>query len=255
MLDVKESYNAHAGQWTTRLSEGKNPAHSLLEKPAMLSMLPPLENCRILALGCGSGEELALLIQRGADESGIVGIDVSTELLDRARAAYPLAKFELRSMEQLDDYADNSFDFIYSSLTLHYALDWRPVLSAVRRVLKPGGQFLFSTHHPLKWGAQVTRSAATDTFFMGYERPKEGAPTVHGDYLGSREIHDLWFGNMPVTYYHRPLSAIMADILASGLQITEFAEPAPVPEAAMINPGFHAIHSRIPMFMIFRLKK
>lgn len=255
MVDVKEAYNAHAGQWATRLSEGNNPAHSLLEKPAMLGMLPDLSGCRILALGCGSGEEIALLMQRGAKARDVVGIDVSVELLDRARETYPETCFELRSMENLNDYATESFDFVYSSLTMHYALDWIPILSQIARILKPNGRMLFSTHHPLKWGAAVERGEAIDTFFMGYERPKAGAPTVHGDYLGTRQIHDVWFGNMSVSYYHRPLSAIINDILAAGLKIVEFAEPAPVPEAVAINPGFHAIHSKIPMFMIFQLKK
>ena len=255
MTDVAKSYNDHASEWTKRLLEGGNPAHSLLEKPAMAAMVPDLAGKRILAIGCGSGEEVALLLAHGATPSNIVGIDVSDELIQTAQKTYPDAKFEVRAMENLDVFDDASFDFVYSSLTMHYALDWLPILSNVKRILSPGGRMLFSTHHPIKWGAEAKRGETIDCFRMGYDRPKAGMPTVYGDYLGSRQISDVWFGKMPVSYYHRPLGAIIKDILSSGLTIRDFVEPAPIPEARELNPGFHAMHSRIPMFMIFDLVK
>lgn len=255
MSESSQSYDLHAAQWTQRLLSGNNHAHSLLEKPAMHAKLPDLAGKRVLAMGCGSGEELALLLDRGARGRDIVGIDLSPELIQTARQAYPDARFDVLPMESLHGFADEEFDYVYSSLTMHYACDWLPILQQIRRILKPRGRFLFSTHHPVKWGAEVTRGDRADRFMMGYDRPTDGAPTVHGNYLETRRIDDVWFGNMPVSYYHRPLHAIMADILGSGLLIRAFDEPAPVIGAREKNAGFHAIHSRIPLFMIFDLEK
>lgn len=256
MVDVAQTYNEHAGQWVERLKRGENAAHSLLEKPAMFGLLPHLAGKKILALGCGSAEEVELFLQRGAEQENIVGIDISNELISRARSAYPRASFEVRAMEELDVYGRDTFDFVYSSLALHYSDNWLPILSQVHRILRPGGRMLFSTHHPVKWGAKVQRSTELDTFFMGYERPKSGAPTISGDYLGARPVTDEWFDKkMSVSFYHRPLSAIIRDIVGAGLTIVDFVEPSPIAAAAEVNPGFHAIHSRIPLFMIFLLQK
>lgn len=44
-----------------------------------------------------------------------------------------------------------SFDFVYSSLALHYSDDWDNLLIGINRVLKPRGTLLFSTHNPEYW--------------------------------------------------------------------------------------------------------
>lgn len=253
MVDAAQAYNKHAEEWSLRLASGNNHAHSLLEKPAMAQLLPDLAGKKILAIGCGSGEEVALLLYRGAQEADIVGIDVSESLIATARMNFPKTTFHVCAMEDLSRFADRSFDMVYSSLTMHYAEQWQPILEQVKRVLKRGGNYLFSTHHPVKWGSLVTRGASEDTFSMGYIRPKAGTPTVQGDYLGTRRIDDVWFGSMPVSYYHRPLGAIMADVIGSGLRIRAFVEPTPISLAQETAPGFHAIHSKIPLFMIFDL--
>lgn len=253
-MTAKESYDNHADQWSARLVSGANPAHSLLEKPAMNAMLPDLHGKRVLAIGCGSGEEVAMLLGQGMVQKNLVGIDVSMKLIETARASFPDAWFDVLPMEELGVFPDAAFDFVYSSLTMHYAADWAPILAQVKRILRPGGRMLFSTHHPVKWGAQVLRGPSMDQFAMGYDRPKSGMPTVYGDYLGTRKVNDTWFGNMDVSYHHRPLEALLGDILASGLTLRRFREPAPVPEAKDINPAFWEIHSKIPLFMIFELE-
>lgn len=251
--DAAETYNAHAQQWAERLRAGNNPAHRFLEKPAMLAKLPNLRGQRVFCIGCGSGEEILLLRSRGA--ASIYAIDVSESLLEIARAAHPDVEFAVRSMEERQPFADGSFDFVYSSLTLHYAVAWRGILAEVARLLRPGGRMLFSTHHPVKWGAQVTRGEDRDTFLMGYDRPKDHMPTIFGDYLGTRRIADRWFGTMAVEYWHRPLTDILRDVFASGLQLVDFVEPAPTEEARAENPAFFEIHSRVPLFMILELQK
>lgn len=250
---VAQSYNDHAASWAERLKSGNNAAHRFLEKPAMFGKLPDLTGRRVLCIGCGSGEEVEMLLAKGA--SAIHGIDISESLIQIAKTSYPQATFEVRSMDNLQSFEDASFDYVYSSLTLHYSDNWLSILSEVRRILKAGGVMLFSTHHPVKWGSLVLRGDDHDTFTMGYDRPKSGMPHVYGDYLGSRRISDKWFGSMIVEYFHRPLSAIMRDVVESGMTLTDFLEPVPTEEAKTESPAFWEIHSRIPLFMIFELRK
>lgn len=249
----EDSYNQHAEAWADRLRSGNNVAHYLLEKPAMRGLLPDLEGKRILCIGCGSGEECELLEAAGA--SKIHGIDTSKALIDLASTSYPRHSFEVRAMEDLAPIAAESYDYVYSSLTLHYSDNWRPILGEVRRILRPGGVMLFSTHHPVKWGSHVARGAEQDSFTMGYVRPKTGEPAVQGDYLNSRKIEDLWFGNMRVEYFHRSMQEMLGDVIASGLKLRRFVEPSPVPSAKTENPAFWAIHSRIPLFLIMELAR
>lgn len=248
-----DSYNRQAGQWAERLRQGNNPAHRFLEKPAMFAKLGDIKGAGVLCIGCGSGEEVSMLLESGARH--IQGIDISEKLIQIARDTYPQVSFDVQSMEDMHVFPDDSFDFVYSSLTLHYAQDWSSILREVHRILTPGGRMLFSTHHPVKWGAEVVRSPEMDTFRMGYDRPAGASPTVFGDYLGSRRIADQWFGSMDVEYHHRPLEAIFKDVLSSGLTLLDFLEPKPTEEARTENPGFWEIHSRIPLFMIFELEK
>ena len=246
------SYNASAKEWADRLRSGNNQAHRFLEKPAMFAKLPDVKGLRVLCVGCGTGEECDALTSSGAT---VVGIDIGSGLINEARKAYPDIEFLIMDVESLQ-FADASFDFVYSSLTLHYLEDWTTALSEIKRVLVPGGHFLFSTHHPIKWGSQVTRGESQDAFLMGYERPKDGsAPQVYGDYLTPRKLEDTWFGSFTVTFYHRPLSHILRDIIGSGMVVDDFIEPLPSVEAKTEAEAFWAIHRAIPLFMIFDLRK
>lgn len=157
-------------------------------------------------------------------------------------------------MEKLN-FTANSFDLVYSSLTMHYVKDWTKTLLGINKILKKNGIFLFSTHHPVKWGAAANRTKKKDAFLMGYEKYESGKSNVFGDYLNTRKINDVWFNEFKVSYYHRPLSEIINDITKSGFTILDFLEPKPIKAIIKEKPNFYEIHSKIPLFMIFELRK
>ena len=152
--NTTESYSNYAQQWAERMRSGKNIAHEYLEKPAMYGKLPDLTGLDVLCIGCGTGEECHYLKSLGARR--VVGIDISEGLIEYAKKSYPELEFKIMDMEHLD-FTTESFDFVYSSLVMHYIDSWKSVLGAISKVLKRGGRFLFSTHHPAKWGAEKTR--------------------------------------------------------------------------------------------------
>lgn len=251
-LETVNSYNQNAKKWAERLRGGKNIRHEYLEKPAMFAKLPNLKGLRILCVGCGSGEECQRLKELGASE--VVGIDISKGLIEQARYSYPDITFEVMDMERIN-FSVESFDFAYSSLALHYLKDWQSVLEGVFRVLKPDRKFLFSTHHPIKWAAESQTLKNESKITLGYALKGDGKYEIFGDYLNSRKIDDIFFDKLRVSYFHKPLSEIIREILKSGFQINDFLEPKPSDSIKKERPDFYAVHQKIPLFMIFELKK
>ncbi len=247
-----QSYDAYALKWAERMRSGKNLAHTFLEKPAMYQQLPNLKGKSVLCIGCGTGEECAHLQSRGAKK--VIGIDISKGLIDYAKTSYPNLAFHVMDMEQLD-FPEQTFDFVYSSLTMHYIDNWLDTLRGIHRILKQHGTFLFSTHHPMTWGAEVTRMSESESRVLGYEKHTSGEYTVFGDYFNARKVDDVWFNEFHVSYYHRPLSAIIKDIRDSGFVISDILEPKPLASVIEENSNFYAIYGKIPLFMIFELTK
>ncbi len=248
-----KSYDKYAVEWAKKMRSGENTAHSYLEKPAMYNKLPDLKGKSILCIGSGTGEECEHLKSLGAKR--VVGIDISKGLINVAKESYPDLEFYVMDMEKLN-FPPNTFDYVYSSLVMHYVKDWTKSLNCIRKVLKTSGTVLFSTHHPIKWGADIFRGSKTTQVSMGYSKDSlKNTASVQGDYLNSRKINDKWFDNFEVTYYHKSLSEIFLEIRESNFEIVDFIEPKPVNSVKKVKKVFWDIHSKIPLFMIFELKK
>ena len=248
-----ESYNNYARKWAQRMRSGKNSAHDLLEKPAMEILLPDLHGKKILCAGCGSGEECGHMQELGAGE--IIGVDVSAKLLELARRSHPGIKFIEADIETLE-LESNYFDLVYSSLVMHYMPDWKTALANINRMLKAGGRFIFSTHHPLFNAMTKTKVDDISSRLYGVARENGRLKEIYGDYYTPRLIEDVWFeGEFEVNYYHRSLEDIIADILSSGFTIKGYYEPRPIEDAKIDDPDLYSVHTRLPLFMIFDLAK
>lgn len=100
---------------------------------------------RLIDLGCGPGQTTKFLSGCGIDD--IVGTDISPQMVEVAKGLSPNLDFEVADMLQLK-YADESF----GSAVAFYAIvhfDLAQILIAFKeigRVLKKGGEFLFSFH-------------------------------------------------------------------------------------------------------------
>jgi ubiquinone/menaquinone biosynthesis C-methylase UbiE len=94
-----------------------------------------------LDLGCGDG-----LLTAELEAKVLVGADVSTVALSRARSRLPEAVdlVELEPGGRLP-FADNEFDLVLCTETLEHVHDVQLLLSEVRRVLRPGGRLAVTT--------------------------------------------------------------------------------------------------------------
>jgi SAM-dependent methyltransferase len=245
-------YTDNAEEWAKRIRGKQKLRHEFLEKPAMYQKLPELTGKSVLCVGCGSGEECQYIKDKGAAK--IVGIDNSVGLIKQAKYAYPDIEFQIMDMERLS-FPKQSFDFAYSSLSLHYVKDWENIFKRIRDCLKPGGVFLFSTHHPVRWGAETRKEKNALTYLLGYSKKEDDSYEVYGDYLNTRQITDTWFDQMKVTYFHKPLSEIFREAHAASFEVTDFLEPKPLESIKGQRPDIYEIHSKIPLFMIIELRK
>lgn len=101
---------------------------------------------RMLDIGTGPGHIPVLVCERDP-ECTVVAIDLARHMLDHAerhRAASPhAARIELRVADAKGlDFADASFDTVFSNTILHHIPDPRPFVREAARVLRPGGVLL-----------------------------------------------------------------------------------------------------------------
>lgn len=110
----------------------------------LLDLMPErLQGKKILDLGCGTGYFSQHFIEAGAE---LVCADLSAEMLKQAQARCGAgnAEFTLCDAESMP-FADESFDYVFSSLALQWCEDLSVPLKEIRRILKPGGGVYFST--------------------------------------------------------------------------------------------------------------
>lgn len=106
-----------------------------------------LKGKRVLEIGCGSGFAVQLFAEAGADTTAR---DLTDWAIATTRAR--LAAFELEADvaqgdgEQLD-FADASFDLVFSWGVIHHSSDMKRALAELVRVLKPGGQIVLMVYN------------------------------------------------------------------------------------------------------------
>ena len=110
-------YDKYAKMRQEQLKSGGKRPHRFIEKPMMRELLPNLSGKRVLMLGCGTGEEALMLNEFGATD--LVGVDLSEESIRLAKESYPDFEFVAGDMHDLP-FKDGEFDFVYSSLAVHY---------------------------------------------------------------------------------------------------------------------------------------
>ena len=100
---------------------------------------------KILFLAVGTGLDISCFPE-GKD---ITGIDISPKMLEKAqpRVAGYAGRMTARRMDVHDmDFADASFDQVYTSCTFCSVPDPVKGLAAIRRVLRPGGSLRMFEH-------------------------------------------------------------------------------------------------------------
>lgn len=225
-----DDFSAFAGAYARVTRDNVCNAH--YERPAIRALVGEVRHKRVLDAGCAAGEHAMWLTERGAQ---VVAVDLSAEMVALARERLG-ARADVRQADfgQPLPFADGAFDLVFSSLSLHYLQDWAPTLREFYRVLRPGGELLFSTHHPMAPFAELP------------------------NYFATTLIEQTWaaFGEpVRVRFYHRPLGAIFAAVAHAGFTVAGLIEPRPTEAAKTVDPIWYDKLSEHPWFLIVRASR
>ncbi|SOC50627.1 Methyltransferase domain-containing protein [Blastococcus aggregatus] len=168
---------------------------------------------RVVEIGCGSAPCARWLAGEGAD---VVALDVSAGMLARAvelnRAtglAVPLLQADAGALPL----ATASMDLACSAFGgLPFVADARAVLAEVARVLRPGGRFVASVNHPMRWpfpdSPDPEDLQVTSSYF-------DRRPYVETDGSGSTVYVE----------HHRTVGDWARAVVGAGLVLEDLVEP------------------------------
>lgn len=108
--------------------------------------LTPVDNKRVLEIGCGGGINLLDLLRLGFDPEHLVGNELREERLAQARARLPHAVTTLSGDASTLDLEDGSFDIVLQSTVFTSILDPRfqeQLASRMWALVRPGGGVLW----------------------------------------------------------------------------------------------------------------
>jgi SAM-dependent methyltransferase len=125
-----------------RVPDGSAASFAGVANPFILGPLHPGE--QVLDLGSGAGTDSLVAAQMVGPEGRVTGIDMTPEMVERARASaaemgVANAEFVQGEAEVLP-FADGSFDVVISNGVVDLIPDKDAVFAELWRVLRPGGR-------------------------------------------------------------------------------------------------------------------
>lgn len=104
-------------------------------------------NFTIMDVGCGTGRILECLIPELFRKDQVVGIDISSEMLEIARNKSALKGLTFRNISIMDFASEvrnqGQFDVVICNWLFHCVLDWRNVLRACISIAKPSATLVW----------------------------------------------------------------------------------------------------------------
>ncbi|MFT4228687.1 MAG: class I SAM-dependent methyltransferase [Microbacterium sp.] len=137
MNNTTAAYSSRAAEYADALGSMSAMHHADVH---LIETWAAATSGRLLDAGCGPGHWTHHLDSRGAD---IRGIDLVPEFIDRARATYPRVRFDVESMDAIDEDDDSLGGVLSWFSTIHHEPSRITVpLAEFARTLRPGGTLL-----------------------------------------------------------------------------------------------------------------
>jgi len=153
---IREMFDRIAGVY-----DGMNALISGLQEPRWRrravreAALSP--GMRALDVACGTGKVTASLLRAVSPSGSVVGVDISTRMIERAMARIDRAgvSFVVGDALQLP-VADRSFDAATIAFGMRNLADYRRGFEEMRRAVKPGGRVVcLEIARPRSWHGRV----------------------------------------------------------------------------------------------------
>ncbi|WP_142119527.1 class I SAM-dependent methyltransferase [Rarobacter faecitabidus] len=180
---------------------------------ALLGTVTELIGKDVLEVGCGAAQCSRWLTANGVRA---VALDISQAMLDEASAMNRSAQIEvplvLGDARELP-FAEASFDHAFTAYgALPFVAELNQVFLEISRVLRPGGRWVFSVTHPVRWAFP--------------DAPGESGLTVSKSYF-DRDPYVETSARGEVTYaeYHRTIGDYVRALTRTGFTLLDIVEP------------------------------
>ncbi len=173
-----------------------NPTHSWLPKRRTARLALGLQRGdRVLDLATGTGLNLPHLHELVGEEGHVIGVDLTSAMLDIARAQIDRQGWKNVEVREADaaqlPFPDASFDKVICAFALSIIPDYVRTLEEVKRVLVPGGCFVSlemeaRVHNLPRWLQPVPHICAVDLSRNVLDELRRAFPNV--------QVSRFWLG-------------------------------------------------------------
>ena len=187
-MSIENAYDIWAHQYDTNVNRTRD-----LDKKCTIETLNNLVFKNVLELGCGTGKNTELLLNKAEK---IIGLDFSQEMLNKAKEKISDKRVIFKKADLTKDWKiENNFaDLITSSLTLEHIKNLDHVFSQANQKLNKNGLFFISELHPFK------------------------------QYLGSKAQYETESGTKELEVYIHHISEYIDNAESNGLKFVEMKE-------------------------------
>ena len=182
----------------------------LVEWPAQKEVLGEIRGKSFLDLGCGNGDKLAEIMDKGAVNS--FGIDVRGGFTSTKRSDLEFALGDLSELENIPALKGRSFDRIMFLQSFGYAQDSIKTLKVARSLLTDDGFIILSRTQPVSYALK---------------RAEKNGTSLGEEYFSTREFSyaSNWNDNITLTKRPYTISDLLNIFSAAGLWVEVVIEP------------------------------
>jgi SAM-dependent methyltransferase len=180
-------------------------------------LLGDLAGMRMLEIGCGGAQGSRWGAGQGA--AAVVASDVSAGMLERARRINATVEDPALRVPLLQcdgaalPFPDAAFDVVFTAYgVVPFVADSARVMTEAARVLRPGGRFVFSTTHPVRWA-------------MPDDPGAEGLKVTQSYFDRAAYVEQDGSGQATYVEHHRTFGDRIREIVAAGLRVVDVVEP------------------------------
>ena len=210
-------------------------------------LLGEVRGAQLLEIGAGAAQCSRYAAWRGAR---VVATDISGGMLRKGadlNRRFTLVSGLTVPLVQCDaarlPFTDCSFDTVFTSYgAVPFVADSAALMAQVARVLRPGGRFVFSTTHPIRW------ALPDDPGYPGL--------TVSSSYFDRTPYVEQESGATTYVEHHRTLGDRVRELTAAGLRLVDLIEPEWPQENQQVWGGWSPLRGAlIPGTAIFVCEK
>jgi len=255
--DVAGYWDDNAAMWAEQVRKGWDVYREYLNNPAFLEFIGEVEGKSVLDAGCGEGYNTRILAKLGAE---VMGIDISSKLIDYARAHErdePLGiRYEVASFTNLSLFKERSFSTVISFMAMMDSPDYYKVMKEFYRVLENNGELFFNMLHP----CFMTKG-------LNWLKDENGNETelIVARYFDTRPWVENWkFSNaqarnnsesFSVPYFPQTLSYYVNKLIEAGFVLKTIEEPRPSQQVCNTFPFFRKWRDHASIFFYIHAKK